>query len=146
MALRITSSLRMQAVSAGLACLLLARSRRQNPLHVAVTLMAPLIFLLSVVLTKGFGLAILDAFNDAGTFGARGFLGAYFLISIAAQAYLQHRGQTGRSELAIAVISVILLLVPAVGSAVLAGECVPIHSPRLFGQRPDLVPDSPAAP
>jgi hypothetical protein len=63
-----------------------------------------------------FRLAILDAFNDAGTFGAFGFLGAYFLISIAAPAYLQHRGQLGRSELAIAVISVILPMVPAVGS------------------------------
>jgi amino acid transporter len=61
--------------------------------HVAVTVMAILIFLVPTLLTTMFGLAILDAFNDAGTFGAFGFLGAYFLISLAAPAYLKARGQ-----------------------------------------------------
>src|ERR1700723_2353781 len=51
--------------------------------HVAVTVMSILIFLSPVILTQVFKLEILDAFNDAGTFGAFGFLGAYFLISIA---------------------------------------------------------------
>jgi hypothetical protein len=73
---------------------------------------------LAGALTKGhgFGLAILESFNDAGTFGAFGFLGAYFLISLAAPAYLRHRGQLGGNELVTALISVILLMVPAVGS------------------------------
>ena len=54
--------------------------------------MAFLIFLSTTILTVVFKLDILDAFNDAGTFGAFGFLGGYFLISIAAPVYLKHRG------------------------------------------------------
>jgi amino acid transporter len=84
--------------------------------HVAVTLMATLILLSSVLLTKVFKLEILDAFNDAGTFGAFGFLGAYFLISIAALAYLSKRHELSPGALGVAIASVVLLLVPAVGS------------------------------
>ncbi|HUA33081.1 MAG TPA: APC family permease, partial [Candidatus Binataceae bacterium] len=84
--------------------------------HVAVTVMAGLIFLVPVLLTTVFGLAILDAFNDAGTFGAFGFLGAYFLISIAAPMYLKQRGQLGGKEIGLSAAAVILLMVPAVGS------------------------------
>ena len=84
--------------------------------HVAVTLMAVFILLSSVFLTKVFNLAILDAFNDAGTFGAFGFLGAYFLISIAAPAYLSKRHELSPGALVLSIASVVLLLVPAVGS------------------------------
>jgi len=84
--------------------------------HVAVTIMSILIFLSTVILTQVFKLEILDAFNDAGTFGAFGFLGAYFLISIAAPAYLSKRGELSPSAVALSVASVALLLVPAVGS------------------------------
>ncbi|MBV8138474.1 MAG: APC family permease [Deltaproteobacteria bacterium] len=84
--------------------------------HVAVTLMATLILLSSVLLTKVFKLEVLDAFNDAGTFGAFGFLGAYFLISIAALAYLSKRNELSAGALGVALASVVLLLVPAVGS------------------------------
>lgn len=89
---------------------------RNGTPHVAVTIMGTLIFIAPAVLTKVFGLAILDAFNDAGTFGAFGFLGAYFLISIAAPAYLKQWDGMDRRALAISVGSVLLLLVPAVGS------------------------------
>jgi amino acid transporter len=84
--------------------------------HVAVTVMALLIFAVPTVMVTVFRLEILDAFNDAGTFGAFGFLGAYFLISVAAPAYLKRRGQLGGRELALSVASVLLLMVPAVGS------------------------------
>src|SRR5579863_36949 len=84
--------------------------------HVAVTVMAALIFIVPVALTALFKLEVLDAFNDAGTFGAFGFLGAYFLISLAAPAYLKHWGRLTAKEIAIPAISVVLLMVPAVGS------------------------------
>jgi amino acid transporter len=84
--------------------------------HVAVTVMALLIFLVPTAMVTIFRLEILDAFNDAGTFGAFGFLGAYFLISVAAPAYLKRRGQLGGREVALSAASVLLLLVPAVGS------------------------------
>jgi amino acid transporter len=78
--------------------------------------MSILIFLSPVILITVFKLEILDAFNDAGTFGAFGFLGAYFLISIAAPAYLSKRGELTPGATALSVASVVLLLVPAVGS------------------------------
>ncbi|MGA6972151.1 MAG: APC family permease [Candidatus Binatus sp.] len=84
--------------------------------HVAVTVMSILIFLSAVILTQVFKLEVLDAFNDAGTFGAFGFLGAYFLISIAAPAYLSKRGELGAGALTFSIASVVLLMVPAVGS------------------------------
>jgi hypothetical protein len=63
-----------------------------------------------------FGMQILDVFNDAGTFGAFGFLSAYFLISFAAPAYLRKTGVLRFKDTMLAVASVGLLLVPAVGS------------------------------
>jgi len=84
--------------------------------HVAVTVMAILIFLSPVILTGIFKLDILDAFNDAGTFGAFGFLGSYFLISLAAPAYLKRIGALRGGDIALSAASLILLLVPAVGS------------------------------
>jgi hypothetical protein len=59
---------------------------------------------------------ILDVFNDPGTFGAFGFLGAYFLISISAPAYLRKTGSMRGVDMILACASVALLLVPAVGS------------------------------
>ncbi len=84
--------------------------------HVAVTIMALLMFGVSTAMVSLFGLEVLDTFNDAGTFGAFGFLGAYFLISIAAPAYLKRRGELGGRGLALSAGSVVLLMVPAVGS------------------------------
>jgi amino acid transporter len=84
--------------------------------HVAVTVMAILIFLSATILTMVFKLEVLDAFNDAGTFGAFGFLGGYFLISLAAPAYLKRSGILRGRDIALSAASVALLLVPAVGS------------------------------
>jgi amino acid transporter len=92
-----------------------AHETNETP-HVAVTVMAALIFLVPSTMLLVFGLPILDAFNDAGTFGAFGFLGAYFLISIAAPAYLSKAGILRGRDMALAIASVALLLVPLVGS------------------------------
>ena len=78
--------------------------------------MAALIFLVPSTMLLVFGIQILDIFNDAGTFGAFGFLGAYFLISLAAPAYLSKAGILRGRDTALAVASVALLLVPLVGS------------------------------
>ena len=59
---------------------------------------------------------VTDAFNDAGTFGAFGFLGGYFFVSVAAPMYLKKIGELKPLNVAMATIGVILLLVPAVGS------------------------------
>ena len=92
-----------------------AHEKNETP-HVAVTIMAVLIFLAPTVMLLVFGIQVLDAFNDAGTFGAFGFLGAYFLISFAAPAYLKRNRALKGYHVMLATASIALLLVPAVGS------------------------------
>jgi amino acid transporter len=57
-----------------------------------------------------------DVFGWVGDFGAFGFLGAYFLVSIAAPLYLKKIGEVKASHWIVAAIAVILLIVPAVGT------------------------------
>jgi amino acid transporter len=91
-----------------------AHSTNATP-HIAVTVMAALEFLIPSAMTLG-GVAVSDAFNDAGTFGAFGFLGAYIFVSIAAPMYLRKIGDLGPRDIAYSVIALAFLLVPAVGS------------------------------
>jgi hypothetical protein len=67
------------------------------------------------VLVKN-GMAVLDEFNDAGTMGAFGFVGAYTLIVLAAPVFLKKRGEMKFSHLALCTAAMALLLIPIVGS------------------------------
>ena len=58
----------------------------------------------------------LTTFGDAGTLAAFGFLLAYFLITIAAPAYLHRRSEPRARSVVIAVIACLCLLVPTIGS------------------------------
>lgn len=87
--------------------------------HVALATMAVVMF--SVVTVSYFvlvdnGMAVLDEFNDAGTMGAFGFLGAYILISLAAPAFLKKRGELMVKDIVMCVAAMVLLLVPTIGS------------------------------
>lgn len=62
------------------------------------------------------GMAVLDEFNDAGTMGAFGFLGAYTLIVLAAPLFLKKRGELQPKHIALCVAGMMLLVIPAVGS------------------------------
>jgi amino acid transporter len=91
--------------------------------HVALSLFASLQFLiptsfilLSYAAVRGWQMAPLDAFNDAGLFGAMGFCGAYVLISLATPFYLKKIGELKVHHVAIAVIALALLIVPIVGT------------------------------
>jgi amino acid transporter len=91
--------------------------------HVAITLFASIQFLipttfilLSYAHVGGWQMAPFDAFNDAGLFGAMGFCGAYVLISLATPFYLKKIGEMKFRHIAIAVISILLLMVPIVGT------------------------------
>ena len=53
-----------------------------------------------------------DVFNDAGTLAAFGFIVAYILVTIAAPLYVQSLGQIKPMHLAIAGVSLLLLLFP----------------------------------
>jgi amino acid transporter len=83
--------------------------------HIAVTVYAILEFAIPSVMTF-LGLQVSDAFNDAGTFGAFGFLGAYVFLSVAAPMYLKKIGELKPMDVGWAVIALALLVVPAVGS------------------------------
>jgi amino acid transporter len=91
--------------------------------HVALTTFAliqfsiPTIFILaSYAAIGGWQMAPLDAFNDAGLFGAMGFCGAYVFISLAAPFYLKKIGELKPFNIVIAVLALGLLIVPIVGT------------------------------
>lgn len=84
--------------------------------HVAITIYALLEFAIPTFIMQFKGLAVTDAFNDAGTFGAFGFLGAYVIVSLAAPMYLKKIGELRPLDMVYAVGALVLLLVPAVGS------------------------------
>jgi amino acid transporter len=84
--------------------------------HVALAVMAVVMFAVVTLCRFVFKLEVLDEFNDAGTMGAFGFLGAYFLITLAAPFFVKKRGELTSTDIAICVAAVVLMLVPAVGS------------------------------
>ena len=82
--------------------------------HVSITAYISLILIVPVLLEIFTNPNTI--FGDAGTLAAFGFLTAYFLISIAAPAYLYKRGELRGSHIAIAVAAFLCLLVPTIGS------------------------------
>jgi len=84
--------------------------------HYAITIYAILLFLIPTCIMSYKGVAVTDAFNDAGTFGAFGFLGAYTFVSVAAPMYLKKIGQLRPLDVVWSVAAIICLLVPAIGS------------------------------
>jgi amino acid transporter len=84
--------------------------------HVALAAMAVTMFLVVTACRYVFKLQVLDEFNDAGTMGAFGFLGAYFLVTIAAPVFVHKLGERKPKDLVLCAAAVILMLIPAVGS------------------------------
>jgi amino acid transporter len=84
--------------------------------HIAITIYAVLLFVIPTFIMSFKGLAVTDAFNDAGTFGAFGFLGSYIFVSVAAPMYLKKIGELRSLDVVYSVAALVLLLVPAVGS------------------------------
>ena len=87
--------------------------------HVALMVMAIAMFAV-VTVAYGFlvtnGMAVLDEFNDAGTMGAFGFVGAYTLIALAAPFFLKQRGELKAQHIGLCVVAMALMLIPIVGS------------------------------
>jgi amino acid transporter len=93
------------------------RSHKANETpHIALAGMALIMFSVASFFSAGAGMAVLDEFNDAGTMGAFGFLGAYTLICISAPFYLKKIGELKTKDIVICVLGLLLLLIPAVGS------------------------------
>jgi amino acid transporter len=90
--------------------------KHQTP-HVALGIMAILMFVITALFKLPvFNLQVLDEFNDAGTMGAFGFVGAYALVTLAAPFYLKKRSELKAKDVVWCVAAVLLLLIPAIGS------------------------------
>lgn len=83
--------------------------------HIAVFVMIALSFGLPTAFLLG-GMAVGDEFNDAGTLAAFGFIVAYALVTIAAPLYVKSLGQIKPLDWIIAAASLVLLLIPTIGS------------------------------
>jgi amino acid transporter len=88
--------------------------RNRTP-HIAVNFLAAVMFAVPTLMTL-FGIGVSDAFGYVGTLGAFGFLAAYFLISIAAPAYLYRKGWLRAGHIFLSAMAVLFLLVPTIGS------------------------------
>ena len=93
-----------------------AHATNETP-HVAVTTMAIISFALPTIASLS-GLAALDIFNYAGTLAAFGFITPYCLITVAAPVYLKGLGEQRPIDLAMCAASLLLLMIPAVGSVI----------------------------
>jgi amino acid transporter len=109
-----------------------AHSKNKTP-HVALAVMAILMFVVVVFFRTAGGFEVLDEFNDAGTMGAFGFLGAYVLITFAAPMYLKKIGELKAKDIVLCVAALALLLVPAVGSVYPVPPAPVNYFPYIFG-------------
>jgi amino acid transporter len=104
--------------------------------HIALATMAGIMFSVGSVcyfVLVHNGMAVLDEFNDAGTMGAFGFLGAYALVTLAAPAFLKKRGELKAKDIALCVAALVLMVIPAVGS-VYPVPSPPVNAfPYVFG-------------
>ncbi len=94
--------------------------RRAHPYnktpYVALATMGVLMF---VIITCYYAIGhreVLDSFNDAGTMGAFGFLGAYVLVTLAAPMYLKKLGELKPMDIVLCAAALLLLAVPAYGA------------------------------
>ena len=88
--------------------------RNQTP-HVAVTLSAVITFLVPTILSLR-GIEVMKIFEYTGTFSTYGFLLAYILVSVAAPIYLHKQRRLRPTDVVLAVVAVLFLLIPVVGS------------------------------
>jgi amino acid transporter len=112
-------------------CFRRSHQKNETP-HIALAGMAVIMF--GIVFTCSItGMATLDAFNDAGTMGAFGFLGAYTLICIAAPLYLWKISELKTKEMILCIAALALLLIPAVGSVYPVPPAPVNYFPYIFG-------------
>jgi amino acid transporter len=90
-------------------------SKHATP-HMALGIMAAFMFVVVVACRVFFKLEVLDEFNDAGTMGAFGFIGAYVLVTLAAPFYLKKCGELKAKDVGWSVAGLVLLMIPAIGS------------------------------
>ena len=90
-------------------------AKHETP-HMALGIMAVCMFVVVTACKMIFKMEVLDEFNDAGTMGAFGFVGAYMLVTLAAPFYLKKCGELKAKDIVWCAAAVVLLLIPAIGS------------------------------
>ena len=90
-------------------------AKHETP-HMALGIMAVCMFVVVTACKMIFKMEVLDEFNDAGTMGAFGFVGAYMLVTLAAPFYLKKCGELKAMQVVWCVAALALLMIPAVGS------------------------------
>jgi len=91
-----------------------SHERFQTP-HVALAIFSAIALLIGAGMI-GAGLSPIDAFNDTATLGSFGFVAIYAFVAIGAPIYLRQRGELRPRHIVVAVGTIALLLIPAVGS------------------------------
>jgi amino acid transporter len=83
--------------------------------HVALWFFAAAVAAVGAGMLLG-GVTPLDAFNDTATLGSFGFVAIYAFVALGAPLYLKRRGELRPGNVALAIFTLALLLIPAVGS------------------------------
>lgn len=91
-----------------------AHTTHESP-HIAATLSA-ICLLIVPTLFSLFGIALLDAYGITGTIATYGFIVAYILIAVAAPLYLKRQNLLKAWQVAVAVLAVLFMIVPLIGS------------------------------
>lgn len=99
--------------------------------HVAISVMGAIAFMVPTMLTL-FKCAPLDIFNWVGTLAAFGFLTPYFMISLAAPAYLKQLGQLKPKDISLCLASLAMLVIPAIGSIYPVPPAPVLYFPYLY--------------
>ena len=92
-----------------------AHDTHETP-HVAVTIMGALLFVVPAAMLLVPGTQPFDIVGYGGTLTAFGFIASYFLVSVAAPAYLKREGVVRGRDYGLAGAAALLLMFPAIGS------------------------------
>lgn len=83
--------------------------------HIAISILSMLIFLVPASMSM-FGISELDIYGYLATIATYGFLLVYLLIAVAAPIYLSRKRRLSLGNLAVAIVAVIFMLIPIIGS------------------------------
>ena len=107
-----------------------AHSQNETP-HVAISVMAAIAFIVPCAMAFA-DIKLLDMFNYVGTMAAFGFIVPYVLITLAAPVYLGSISQRRPIHVAICVLSLALLVIPAIGSVYPVPPAPVMYFPYMF--------------
>ncbi len=91
-----------------------SHARFQTP-HLSLALFSAICLAIGAGMLAA-GLSPIDAFNDTATLGSFGFIAIYVFVALGAPLYLKGRGELKPHHIVVAVATLALLIIPAVGS------------------------------